>query len=523
MKRKHFAVILSYAGLVFVVVSLLLYGFLGKSFQTLAIVHLVLAGLSLFFSLIIGGGRKVASDSRLPLASQVQLEGVYSFLYIVLFLGVVLFTGVLVKTYFPYRFDVTEEKVHSLSSHTHKVLDDLAAPVSVKVFSLGAEPPEKLRRLLDHYAHASKYFRWSAYDPDVNRTLVERLGVQEKDTLYFSFLNESDEDPKGILLSRNIDEEGLTNALIKLSRGRDTLIYVPQSHGEGSLSNETETGFSFLRESIAGEGYTVSEIDLIAVNEIPLSKSLLLILSPQKDFLPGEKEKIKNFLSAGGSALFLLEPLHVNIVRDIIEPLGIFPGKDTIVDREAFTFKDGVMGVQPLIDTFSSHPSARDFGKTVLLSTAVSVRKSAEADAVTEIAFTSETSWAETNLQALYSDSPTAEKTEDDIPGPVSIAAAYENAGRERPEDSMGRVIVLGDMDFVSNVNIRQLFNRDFFLNMLNWVSGEDEVVKIRAGTLQRSRQVITPEQFTMIFTWAGVIIPEIILLLGIAVWVSRR
>jgi hypothetical protein len=40
---------------------------------------------------------------------------------------------------------------------------------------------------------------------------------------------------------------------------------------------------------------------------------------------------------------------------------------------------------------------------------------------------------------------------------------------------------------------------------------------------LRKSRAVITPEQFRSIFTVAGVLLPELLLLLGIGVWISRR
>jgi ABC-type uncharacterized transport system involved in gliding motility auxiliary subunit len=517
MKKRYISAFASYAGLVFVVVAILLYGFLGKSFQTWSLIHLGLAVICLIVSLVFRRG-KGGSKDQLHEASYPGRDTIYTALYVFFFLGVLVFGGVLVKKYLPVYIDVTEEKVYSLSSHTLKVLNDLSDPVYVKVFSLGGEPPEKLRILLDRYARSSSDFRWNAFDPDTHRTLVEKLGVQEKDTLYFSF-EDAESDAKGILLSRNIDEEGITNALTRLVRGKDTIVYVPQSHGEGSLSLDTEAGFSFLRESVSGEGYTVSELDLISVDEIPVKNSVLLILAPQKSYLPGEKEKVQEFIRAGGNVLFLLEPLYVHLLQGLIEPLGIVPGADVIVDKEAFTFKDGVMGVQPLVDTFSGHHSVKDFGKTIILSTASSVRKLGDADQVTEIAFTSETSWAETDLESLYSDTPTAEKTDDDIPGPVSVAAVYENSHEAGDQ----RIMVIGDTDFVSNIHIRQLFNRDFFLNALNWVAGEEEVVKIRAGTLRRSREVISPAQFTSIFTFAGILIPELILLLGIGVWVYRR
>jgi len=85
-----------------------------------------------------------------------------------------------------------------------------------------------------------------------------------------------------------------------------------------------------------------------------------------------------------------------------------------------------------------------------------------------------------------------------------------------------GRVVVIGDADFVNNANIRQLFNRDFFLNILNWTIGEEEGVTIRAKSLRRSVKVLTNRQISLIFLVAGVLIPELVTLAGFVVWWAR-
>jgi hypothetical protein len=515
MKQKC-TVFFGYASLVLVFISLLLFGFLDTSFHTTSLAHGGLGVLCFCLFLFLGGVRKGSGATRSGTLSA-KREMVQNFFYILFFLGTLVLGAFVIRLYLPLRFDFTEEKVHSLSSHTVQILSQLEKPLLVRIFSLGAEPPSKVKTLLDRYAAENANFRWQALDPDMHRTLVEKLGIQEKDTLHFAFPEEK--ETQGIILARNIDEEGITNSLITLLRGRTTTIYVPQSHGEGSLVATEEYGFSFLRESLMGEGYSLQVLDLILENSIPLKDSLLLVLAPKKEFLEGEKKKIREFLDAGGSAFFLLEPLYNDLIKEFLLEKGIVPGDDMIVDREAFTFKDGVLGVQPLVDTFTTHPSVGGFNKTIIMSTASSVRKAGGADQVNEVAFTSPSSWAETNIELLYSDTPTAEKDDNDIAGPVSIAAVFQDevSGKDQ------RIMAIGDLDFVANANIRQLFNRDFVLNAINWTVGEDYAVSIRAGTLRKSQEVITPSQFKNIFIIAGVLLPEIVLLLGIGIWVSRR
>lgn len=134
----------------------------------------------------------------------------------------------------------------------------------------------------------------------------------------------------------------------------------------------------------------------------------------------------------------------------------------------------------------------------------------------------SDNSWAESNIDLIFGDEPQAAFEKGDIKGPVPLAAAFEgevvkNSGK------MSRVVVFGDADFVANVNIRQLFNRDFFLNALNWVIGETHGVSIRPRTLKQSMTAITTEQFATVFVLTAILLPELVLLGGLSVWWLRK
>lgn len=515
--KRNLSTFFGFASIVFIAVSILLFGLFDEdTFQLVSKVHAGLALVSLVLFFFLGGLKKGGALREGSQDGRSRFEKMLRSLYVVLVLLSIILGGYAVRSYLPFRYDATEEKVFSLSSHTLQILQSLDRPILVRAFFIGGEVKSEVRRLLDQYAQESVHFRWTAVDPDKQRPLVEALGIQEKETLHFSF---RDSKEAGITLVRMLDEETVTNSILKLQKGKKTTIYAPQAHGEGNLLDPEEAGFSFLRESIEGEGYSIVYIDLMLSDEIPLEDSMLLVLAPRRDFLPGEKLKIEQYLLRGGNAFFLLEPRFSEQISSIVAPYGFLVGNDTVVDREAFTFKDGVLGVQPLIDAFAVHPSVDGFNKTIIMSTALSVRKAPMGDQVSEIAFTSETSWAETNLDDLYSETPMAEKGESDISGPVAIASVLE----KEKDGSLQRISVLGDLDFVANINIRQLFNRDFFLNILNWTVGEDEGVSIRAGKLRGSQQIISPDQFQLIFLIAGVLLPQVLLLLGIYVWVSRR
>ncbi len=241
--------------------------------------------------------------------------------------------------------------------------------------------------------------------------------------------------------------------------------------------------------------------------------------------------------------VLLHEPRTSSAIRDLVEHLGIRPGSDVVVDQELRVFGEAGLGVQPVVTAYGEHEITKGFAQGTVFSTVSSVRRGdnvPKGAEVAELAFTGPNSWAETNLELLYSEEPRAayESERGDIKGPVSIAAAFEgrvskvsdSAPKQVEMDAApdwkqpkSRVVVIGDFDFIANINIRQLFNRDFFLNALNWAMGEAEGVTIRPRTMKESRTIIPERQLLSLFLFSAVLVPEILLIVGLGCWWFRR
>ena len=135
-------------------------------------------------------------------------------------------------------------------------------------------------------------------------------------------------------------------------------------------------------------------------------------------------------------------------------------------------------------------------------------------------------SWAETNLKQLFTERKVeANFDQGDLNGPVSIIAATsapaanapaaENPDAPKPET---RVVVVGDSDFAAN---RLLFfqgNPDLFLNVVNWLAQQEDLISIRPRDPQDRGIQMTQDQVTRVFWITIVFIP--LVLFGNAVWV---
>ncbi|MCZ6555038.1 MAG: hypothetical protein O6759_02855, partial [Candidatus Dadabacteria bacterium] len=123
-------------------------------------------------------------------------------------------------------------------------------------------------------------------------------------------------------------------------------------------------------------------------------------------------------------------------------------------------------------------------------------------------------SWSETDFE-LFNEG-VAQREESDKGGPLGVAAVVENSAK-------GRIAVFGSADFVSNIFLEFSGNRDFFLNTLNWVSGDENLISIRPKAVNTGNLTITTKQVNLIFLFTVVIIPAVILSSGLVIWWKRR
>ena len=143
------------------------------------------------------------------------------------------------------------------------------------------------------------------------------------------------------------------------------------------------------------------------------------------------------------------------------------------------------------------------------------------------IVSTSESAWAEQNLELLFSEA-VFEKDGDDLAGPIAVAVAGTPA-IDSPETAEGepppepRLVVYGDSDFAANHAIEAVRNRDLFVNSVNWLLGDVESITIRPSISRASRVLLSNADFNMLRPMALFVLPELLMIAGVLVWWRRR
>lgn len=516
-------------GLVIIIFGLLCRGLLlNEAASGIAFGHFVLGGFLLIVFVASGGLRFFRRSS----ARKATLAGVGSIAYTILVAVILLLINKISLHLDYFSYDSTQERVFTLAPQTQEVLSRLTAPVTLRGFYLEGKMPPESQTLIDLFIKVSPKLSWEIIDPEKQPLTIKEYGVERASTIVLS--QGKDFERRDLQLSEPLSEQDLVNALLRLTTSRERKVYYLSGHGEPEISGAGETAYAQLREALASERIKVEELFLARAKSIPTDAEALFIAAPRTRLLEGERQLINNFLQNSGNVFFLAEPNTTSDIAELLKPLGVEIGSDIVVDETITPFEGKTFHVEPTVKDYAKHSSMRDFRKTTQFSIASSVRAGPTPAGVklTELAFTGVQSWAERDLGKLLSDTPIASLDISDLRGPVPIAIAIEGAQKSEvsPTENhlpastaqIGRVFVIGDADFVNNTYLRQLFNRDFILNAFHWVLGEDEQVSIRSRTMQGSLRKISPEQMLLLFLVAGVFLPQIILLFGLAIWWFR-
>ena len=83
---------------------------------------------------------------------------------------------------------------------------------------------------------------------------------------------------------------------------------------------------------------------------------------------------------------------------------------------------------------------------------------------------------------------------------------------------------MFGSSLFADNQQFAQArLNGDLFLNAVGWLVGQEELVSIRSRTVRTSRADLTPDEVGQLFYLSVLIIPQVLIAFGIAVWWQRK
>jgi len=446
-------------------------------------------------------------------------------------------------------YDSTSNKRFSLSEQTAKVVKGLNRDITITYFDKTTEF-SRARDLLDRYNNLSTRLHIDYVDPDKKPQIAKAAGVRTYGSIYIDSGMRKEE-------AKSLTEEDINGALIRsLKSGERNVCFVSGS-GEHSLDESGRTGYSSVKESLEKNNYKTRTISLLqavqagsattpaavklgqpaappAANmpkpEVPKDCTVLVVAGPKYDYTQPEVDAIKAYVESGGRALFLIDP-PLKLGREdysgspalsaVIQTWGVTLDKNLALDTSGVGQIFGLGPEVPLVTSYESQPIVRDLKETATafpLARTMDV-KSPDKGTAEKLFSTGTNSYATTRINSaeIRIDPKTDKK------GPLTLGAAgtYNSPGGDRSKE--GRFVVVGSSNWVTNNILRFNGNRDLFLNMMNWLSSDEDLISIRPKEAEDRRLNITGRQMSVLFYSSMVFLPLIVVLSGFAVWARRR
>jgi len=412
----------------------------------------------------------------------------------------------------PRRLDLTPERRFTLSPYTRDLLSQLDHDVRVTVFysSQAGALRREMADLLDLYTEAQPRVSVRYLDLDRSPGAAKRLGADAYNTAVL----ETGERRELVAL---VNEENVTAALLAIAGTPPVVTYFVVGHGEHDPRDDDERrGASEAARALVAEGFDVRV--MAGAASIPPDAGLVVLAGPTRELTDAEADALDAYVRGGGDALVLADPGTPRSVAGLLKRFGIELLGDLVVDERGRLFgTDGLSARvaylnQELIQTTTDVQGLLPEAQTLRLIDAPGVE--------TEyLATTAEDSWADVSRGARGA-GPKGFRPGEDRHGPLPIAAFARvgEGGRE------GRVVAIGDADFVTNLHLNVLGNRDLLLATAGLVARAQALAAARpagppGGTF--SPLTLTDRQARLVF-WLAVVAPTLVLA-AVAVTMARR
>lgn len=417
-------------------------------------------------------------------------------------------------------YDSTANKKFTLSEQTEKIAKNLTQDITITYWGQSSGFTQA-RDLLDRYQNLSKKIDVEYQDVDKKRTQALAAGVKNPiPNIFVTVGNKKDE-------AKSLTEEDITGAIVRVLKGGDRKVCFTIGSGEHDTEDTDKDGFSTAKDLTTKSNYKTDVLRLLTKPEIPMDCTIVVVPGPRHDFLAPEVTALKNYVENGGRALILLDPpfkfaaMQIDdntALSDVLTSWGVTPVKDLVLDLSGVGQLYGVGPEMAVIMSYDSQPIVNDMKDVWTgfpLARSLDV-KSGDKSKVDKLFETTDDSIATTNLT-----SNEIKPSKDDLKGPFTLGAAGTyTTGKDTGN---GRFVVVGSSGFASNGFISFNGNRDLYLNMLNWLSSDEDLISIRPKEPTDSQLNMTQRQVNMMFYSSVFGLPLLILALGTAVWWKRR
>ncbi len=415
------------------------------------------------------------------------------------------------------HFDLSQEKIYTLSDQTKSILQGMEKDVTIYILSSEEDFPIGFRQLVNEYtrnsSHLTVLYRSidlypnfaSQYMTNTSATVKENslIVVSGEKHVYVDSDQFVSSDKTALKF-----EPLLTSAINYVADGETKMLYYISGHNEMELTEA-------FKSSLLRDNYAVNELALLN-QEIPDDADILLIDAPTEDYSADECEKLQNYLDQGGRIYYIIEAtIDLDHLYAFAEKNGIRVEPGVVMEQNSvMIYGDTPTYILPIIE---DHTITKDMdsNRTPLLVLVSKGLNASGSNGYTSsgLLSTSNFAYSKVNLDSAY-----VSREDSDIVGPFYLAMVSES-------EQGGSLLVLGSSNLLyeeadAMVNGR---NTDFVINGMDYLMGDSDKISIRSKEIEYNTNLYSTAQ-VYIFAAVSIIgIPLLLILTGIILVTLRN
>ncbi len=432
-------------------------------------------------------------------------------------------------------YDLTEEKINSLSEQTLGVLKKIDEEMRILVFyhEEAAQRKEQLRQVLDFYKENSSKLNVRFYNTLTENLMTQKYvnplpdKVREK---LFAFVEYKG---KTVRVDNPLSsEEKITSAMIKATREESKTIYFLTNHGEPGLDLEESNGVSGLKKALEDSGFQAKPLDLISNTKVPEDAAVIAIVGPTVAMLEPEMKLLRGYARSGGRLLVAADPGQRHNIAQLTKTLGVEFKNNYILSPTSRLMGRSMASAigaiysqdSEITNKFQAMITVFDLASEVIF--APDAPKGLKSK---DLVKSAGNSFSALNLEEIQPAEQRPYVIGVSVEGSL-IKKENENEKENENKNSQAEVstdaeyaaVVFGDSDFLTNQGLINGLNRDLALNSLTWLAQEADLVTIRPKQLKNTQLMMTTSTEKMVVI-AGVSMPLLLLCIAGFLWFRRR
>ncbi len=357
---------------------------------------------------------------------------------------------------YPLTFDVTANKINSLSETNRTILSNLNKPLIVDFHSSDRNLITQFKTIVSLFQKENTRIILTFHDKPLNNLDKTQLRLQTNNNL---ILHYADKKKAFDINPISWSQETFGNHIQQMIRTKDDWVVFLSGHNERDPFSKANRDLSQLTAALKTAGLNIALLNLSESAQIPDNTKMLVIADPKIALLPTETNQILDFVKKGGNVLWLANSAETartttTGLEKLTAHLGIIWQPGTILDQKSHALGTPDPAIS-LLTKYPKHPITEQLNMLTVFPWARPLHY--------EGAFA--LGWQVTPL-LVSNASATVELKKTQKTGPFTIGVALEKNNQ--------RIVAIGNVQFLSNASIHNYGNLQLANNLFNWLMGAD-------------------------------------------------